>query len=294
MRKIIFTTLLAVLLTAAAISGQVNAPDRNDVPFPNTPNDRTAGPRTGRGVVVSSMPDPRSFPPISGERMAAIAEASAENAKFIPPMEYIRKYYTYATSPGMGLTRIFPDKNCGTGTIVTVAELERCADVPQRARGGSLFSFKAQGLYGLKKNSWILHFADGRFMFGNDIVQAVAADLGDVDIEAVDLKHEAFKFLKGYDPQQKTRAILEQQKLLAAGISADGYTFTNSTPVKAGSTYAVRAVIYRYHEEGAPIPNRGFDQYVVFKVVGIEPDGSVVIIWKELDRQYPRRKISDN
>lgn len=293
MKKPFLTALFAALLATLDVSGQ--DPEANKVPFPNSPNDMRPDPRTRRTAVVQSGRgfDPRTFPPLQAEQMAAIAEASAENVKYIPPMEYIRKYHVYATSPWMGLARIFPDKNCGTGGTVTLAELERCADVPQKGRGGSIYSFRAgYGLRGLGKSGWILHYASGKFEIGNDIIQGIIADLGDVDIESVDLEHKAFEFLNGYDPKQKRKAIAEQSKLLAGGIKAEGYTFTNAAPVKSGSTYALRSVIYRYSEEGAPLPNRGFDQYVVFKVVGQEADGSVIIIWKELTREYPRRKLN--
>jgi hypothetical protein len=297
MKKNICTALFSIFFAIPAVPGQTatSDSDRNIVPFPNTPNDMRAPPRTrGRTVMQSGRPDPRTLPPIVAEQMAAIAEASAENSKYIPPMEYIRKYYLYSTSPWMGLARIFPDKNCGTGGTVTLAELERCADVPQKGRGGSLYSFRAgYGLSSLRKNGWIMRFANGKFEVGNDIVQALMADLGDVDIEAVGLEHKAFEFLSDYGPKQKREAIVEQREVLAAGIKGEGYTFTNAVPVNLGSTYALRAIIYRYHEDGAPLPDRGFDQYVVFKVVGIERDGSVIIIWKELARDYPRRKIEN-
>lgn len=295
MKTKVLLAILPILLAVPAVLGQSSTadPDRNKVPFPNSPNDRTAGPRTRRTVIRSGI-DPSKFPPIAAEQMAAMVEESEANRKYIPPLEYLFKYRAYTNSPGMGMARIFPDKNCGTGGTVTLVELERCADVPQKGRGGSLYSFRVGfGLRSLRKNGWIMHYTDGKFTVGNEIVQGLIADLGDIDIDTVSIKHKAFEFLNDYDPKQKRQAIMEQSKVLAAGITADGLTFTNAAQVKAGSTYALRSVIYRYHEDGAPRPNRGFDQSVVFKVVGQEADGSVIIIWKELARDYPRRKIEN-
>lgn len=228
---------------------------------------------------------------MTAEELKAFAANSGVDSQFIPPAQYIRDYQMYAVSDIRGLARIFPDKNCGRGTTVTLAELERCADVPTRTAGGSLYNFRAPGVRNLRKLGWLLHYEDGKFEVGNDLVQSVVADIGDVDLESVTLDHDSFKFLGDYDAKQKRKSILEQKGVLATGIAKNGYNFTNAVPVKKGSTYALRSIIYRYAEAGGQVPQRGFDQYVVFKVVGVEADGSAIIIWKELKREFPRRQI---
>lgn len=235
--------------------------------------------------------DPAALKTMTAEELKAFAAYSMIDSQFIPPAEYIRDYHEYAMSDIRGLARIFPDKNCGRGGTVTLAELERCADVPTKTAGGSLYNFRAPGIRNLRALGWLLHYENGKFDIGNDLVQGVIADIGDVDLETITLDHKAFEFLSGYDAKQKRKSILEQKKVLAEGIQKNGFTFTNSVDVKKGSTYALRTLIYRYAEAGGKVPQRGFDQYVVFKVVGIENDGSVIIIWKELKRDFPRRQI---
>ena len=291
-------TIVMAVLPAAAQTNTPRIPAPTHFPEPTfyerirseSENDPRK-PRRSAGEPVA--PDLSTIQELTTEELNALMEASPE-ARFIPPVEYIKKYYAYVTSDILGMARLFPDRNCGEGGVVTLAELERCADVPQRNRGGSLYSFRSPMLGSLRKeNAWILRLADGKFGVGNEIVQGVIADIGDVNPEKIDLEHKAFEFLSGYDPKQKITSIREQKAVLAAGIAAKGYTFTNAAPVKVGSTYALRSVLYRYREEGAPMPNRGFEQYIVFKAVGQEPDGSVIIIWKELKREFPRRRLGN-
>jgi hypothetical protein len=203
------------------------------------------------------------------------------------------------------------------GTVVTLAEMERCADVPEGRGGGSMLSFRCapelpfekvpveNGPYSRVSYEYLnlcrtrhttdIWFKGGKFIAGDGIVQGIIADIGDIDLATLTLDHRAFSFLDDYDPKQSLTKIVKQNEVLAKGINAEGYTFTNAVPMKVNSTYVLRSVLYRYHEQGAlEPPVRGVEVRVAFRVVGQEPDGSVVIIWKELDRQYPRRKISDN
>jgi len=288
-------TIVMAVLFAAAQTNTPRIPAPTHFPEPNIyermrRERELGGPLPRRPVGVPVAEELSKMQTLTTEELNALIEASPE-ARFIPPIEYIKKYYSYVTSDILGMARLFPDRNCGEGGVVTLAELERCADVPQKNRGGSLYSFRSPGLWSLRKNAWILRLADGKFRVGNEIVQGVVADIGDVDPEKIDLEHKAFEFLSGYDPKQKITSIREQNAVFAAGIAARGYTFTNAATVKVGSTYALRSVLYRYREEGAQMPRRGFDQYIVFKAVGQEPDGSVIIIWKELKRDFPRRKL---
>jgi hypothetical protein len=254
---------------------------------------------------------PRTDPPTS-EEMAAAAEKAERLAV---PRDYRHKYQDFLNGRYTGIKRIFPDKNCGMGEIVTLAEIERCADVPDGRGGGSMFSFRCipdlppadqadrfQDMFAQRgwdpcetKFTTDLSFRRGSFVAGDGgIVQGIMANIGDADLSAIDIKHKAVEFLDDYDPKQSIAGIAEQNKALEVGIKGKGYTFSNSLPVNVNSTYVLRSVLYRYHEKGAAVePSRGVDIRVAFKVVGIEPDGSVVILWKELDRKYPRRQLKD-
>lgn len=286
-------------------SGTVADPNRNvTIVIPN--RRRPTGSRV-----------PTAYPTTKEEMEEMAAEKEAHDAKFGVDRNLRKKYESFLNKTDTGMRRIFPDKNCGMGKVVTLAEMERCADVPAELGGGSRFSFRCGPDYLFKlwtdsyqgssravmnsttacesKLTTDIQFKGNKFIAGDGIVQGIMADIGDVDLESVGLTHKAVEFLDDYNPKQSLSKIAKQNEDLAKGISADGFTFTNAVPLKINSTYVLRSVLYRYHEEGQlSVPDRGVDVRVAFKVVGQEPDGSVIIIWKELDRQFPRRKISDN
>lgn len=242
---------------------------------------------------------PPDLGPLAPEELDTLrAEANGYETKYGVQRVYRKKFEDVLNFPDTGMTRIFPNKNCGEGKLVTLAELERCADVPDTRSGGSTFSFRCRidstsGCYVKLRTD--VKFKGGKFLVGDGVVQGMIADLGNIDILSVDLNHRAIQYLDDWDPKQSLPEIAEQDKALAKGIKGRGYTFTNAAPLKLNSTYIMRSVLYRYHEKGAlSVPLNGTDVRVVFKVVAKNTDGSVVILWRELDRQFPRRKISDN
>lgn len=242
---------------------------------------------------------PADLAPLSYEELEALrAEANGYETKYGVPRIYRKQFEDVLNLDDTGMTRIFPNKNCGEGKLVTLAELERCADVPETRSGGSTFSFRCRvdsttGCY--TKNRTDLKLKENKFVVGDGVVQGMIADLGDIDVLTVDLNHKAVHYLDDWDPKQSLTKIAEQDAKLAKGIKGRGYTFTNAAQLKLNSTYVMRSVLYRHHEKGAlSVPDNGTDVRVVFKVAAIDTDGSVLIVWRELDRQFPRRKISDN
>lgn len=335
MKKIYIAAVLGLLLTSATLLAQTPTdPHVPNNPLPQwvltnqqkrTEIDRATRRDPNRNITIVSpkkprvpAPDPdRTAVPATPEELEEMAKERKERGAILEVDRHYRKdFESFLNLENTSIARLFADKNCGMGTVVTLAELERCADVPEGKGGGSMFSFRCvQDRFfvptmerslerGIVFTSWDpcatklkadMQFKGGKFIAGDGVVQGIMADLGDVNIETVDLNHKAFDFIDDYDPKQSIPKIAKQDAELANGINAKGFTYTNAAPVKLNSTYVLRSVLYRYHEEGElEPPVRGVEVRVAFRVVGQEPDGSVIIIWRELDRQYPRRKISDN
>jgi hypothetical protein len=229
----------------------------------------------------------------------AITETASEEyqSKYGVSPDYRKKYQPFLNQLNTGIVRIFPNKNCGgRARTVTVAELERCADVPPVNDGGSIWSFRCstENFNDCRRGQNVdLKYKDGMFLSGNGVVQGVMVDIVGAELSISLAKHKAFKFLKKYHPARSLPEIAGRDKALAAGIAAEGgYVFSNRLPAKLNSTYILRSVLYRYHEKGqlAP-PKLGVDVVVAFKVVEKEPDGSLIVIFLELDRQRPRRQL---
>jgi len=213
-------------------------------------------------------------------------EVAEINAKFTPPAEYTAKFADFLNEKNTGIVRMFPDKDCGKGLVVTVKELERCSETPQVIGGGSLYSVKLSKIPDHILFSSILfyvgqseiHFTGGKFVVGNDSTLSIISEIGDAPLAEVNLKSESFKFLTEYNPAKTKTALALQTAELERGIGNGGFLYSNSAKVKLNSVYVLRSVAFRKDE-------RSFwnkDTYVAFKIVGQETDGSIVFVWKRL------------
>lgn len=207
------------------------------------------------------------------------------------PSEYYQRYAGFLKNKKTTLARLYIDKGCDKGKTVTVQELERCAAVVPVKGGGSFYSFR----YGMNsldiRDWWDIHFVNDVFAVGNGTVQSIIVELGDIDLRDA-AKSKALKYLRKYDMKDRLAEIKEQNTALKKGINQNGFIYSNIAPVKLDQTYAVRSVAYLYKERPLSVYNyTGVDITVVFKVVGQEKDGSLILLWKELGLELPRRVL---
>mgnify|MGYP007103845864 FL=1 len=238
-------------------------------------------------IIVSRRRDPKA------------EEARAEiNAMLLPAPVYLETYAEFLKRNKNGIFRIFGDIGCDEGLTVSVEKLSKCRDFIPIKGGGSLFSFRYRSHLAVAQDFWDLHFIDGKLIAGNDSVEGLIAEIGGGDLEKANLKDAAFKAFGRYEPKRSTTEIRDQNRRLAKGLEINGYTFSNTAVAKLNSVYALRIVAYNPRMRGklfsdARAFGRGLDLRIAFKIVGHEEDGSLVIIWKELKRDLPRRELTD-
>lgn len=241
------------------------------------------------------------IPPLktSREKEAEIRAKIKEGERFktllSPPASYYRTF-AKQLEDGMHLSRIFVDKNCDDGKTVAVEEIDRCADVIPVKGGGSFYSFRFQtNNYSRRDEWWDIHFVDNKFRVGNDVVQGIIADLGEIELEEVKSGLETVKRFGSYEPKRTLAEIKEQNNLLEKGFSANGFTYSNTVAAQLNHTYVVRSVAYRLKEQPGwyLMQKTGIDLTVAFKIVGMEKDGSLIFLWRELKTETPRA-VLDN
>lgn len=103
-------------------------------------------------------------------------------------------------------------------------------------------------------------------------------------------------------PATQTREISATAKKLADGVDVSGYHYASVSPVKENMTYAFRVIAYRgelfTRLYGAFYYNildgdKRVDMTAVFRVVRKSKDGSLTLLWKELQRKdSPKIRIS--
>jgi hypothetical protein len=217
------------------------------------------------------------------------------NQKLAVPLEYYDRFANLLKIKKYGIARIFPDKGCDQGGTVTVEELERCVNVPQVKGGGSLYSIKLNTLPAYLSLSGILsyieqsdiHFAEDKFVVGNETTQDIISNIGEVSLEELNLKSDVLKFLVDFKPAGTKSKFKLQKNVLESGTTENGYLYSTSTQVKLNNTYVLRSIAY--YKKYPDFWNR--DLLIAFKIIGQEQDGSIVILWKKLkDKEAPLLK----
>ncbi|MEQ1764488.1 MAG: hypothetical protein ABL984_15265, partial [Pyrinomonadaceae bacterium] len=209
------------------------------------------------------------------------------NTLLSPPAEYRIKHAEFLKDKNTGIVRVFPDRGCDKGVVVSVENLERCGGTAPIRGAGSLFSFRLNKLpsyLSLKNVLYFIglsdiHFVDGKFVVGTKSVQDIISDIGQVELADVTHKSDSVKFLKSFKPSDTAAKVALQNENLAKGVIENGFLYSTSTPIVLNRTYVLRSIAFSTHEYGS---FWNTDVLTAFKVVGQENDGSVVILWKEM------------
>jgi len=230
------------------------------------------------------LPSPEQRSAAELEKRKALEEI---NALLSPPEEYRLKHAEFLKEKNTGLVRIFPDRGCDKGTVVTVQSLERCGQTVPIKGAGSLYSFRLNKLpYYLDLSTVHLyvglsdiHFNDGKFVVGTKSILDIIGDIGNVDLANVTLKSDSLKFLKSFKPGKNIAEVVRQTQDLTKGVTDNGILYSTSATVELNRTYVLRSIAFSTRAYSS---FWNTDVLTVFKVVGKEEDGSVVILWKEL------------
>ena len=142
-----------------------------------------------------------------------------------------------------------------------------------RARdGGAYYSFaRLTHAYGygsdlsLERGQFQVGFAGADYGF--------LTNLGDVPLERITLDTPETKLLATYIPADKEPQARMEYRRFGQGVDIDGVLVKSRLPMRANSTYLVRAINYG-----------DSDLLVAFRVVEIDSDGSPLILWKRLKK----------
>ncbi len=317
-----FLTLsLAYFLAFQTISAQVREDPSNPLPDyvrRNAEKRDTANEINGigkDGMIIEKKVEPLP-PKKDGERV--IFKESYERTKGMleVPQRYYDEYRNLLAGKNVRIARLQPERNCliNLTVIVNVEELERCADVVPILGGGSLYSFrsvlnypsattffrdadKSEVTEKLPLNSrnkefvlWDIHFRDGNFDAANKTIQGIVADVGNVALENLNLKSAEIEFLNDYKSKRDQAEIKEQSEEFKKGVRFNNFTYSNTVSANLNSTYVLRLIDYRLKLDPKLKFNKNADLMIVFKVIGHENDGSVIIIWKELKTKRLKTK----
>lgn len=224
-----------------------------------------------------------------------------EKERLAPNAEDKLKYTGFLRENRTGLFRLMNDVECAENLYVIRVD-EGCSEFIQ---GSSFYSFR-------KKEYTTAHLSDIRYKDGLLITDAIFSQnilvrLGDIPLETLTLSSDGMKFLVDFVPEDLNTKATKQYVELVKGIRFNKYEYRKAIPAILNNTYAMRIVAYRgslykrFHGWAYDLlagDNRS-DLIVAFRIIRKDSDGSISILWKELERKkspkikYERKKKVD-
>ena len=173
----------------------------------------------------------------------------------------------FLARPDTGLVRLLPR--------------EKWEDKLSMRGGGSYYSFTLRSNeygrstdIGLEQGQFHAGFVGADFAF--------MTDLGEMPLENVTAETEAVRFMAGFEaPTLETEARMAGRQFHAARHEGEA-SYVRRLPATPGRTYAVRSIVYGES-----------DVLVAFRVLRKDDDGSVVLLWKLLQK-YPKPSLQRN
>jgi hypothetical protein len=244
----------------------------------NLPINPTAIEKKGKKIVKKNVINNMWTPPSKNDY-----EAIALNS------EDINKYAAYLGTNNSGLIRLHDASKCVSGKNIVNLE-EPCPSNFIFGKGTS-YSFRTQKYRGLNFSDLQL-FNQNLYTVGLN-TQGILTKIGDIALDKVSIETNGVKQLHGFVPSSDYTKANGEIKAFFNGVRAGSYIYKKESPVKENETYILRSIAYK----GKVIERRGpfkinildndkrDDVIVAFRVVRKHEDGSVTLLWKEINRQ---------
>ena len=235
-----------------------------------------------------------------GRRGMSADDRKRIKALMTPEPADIEKYREFLKEDDTGIFRLYPDFDCEAKGVVNVAG--NCANQVHR---GSRYNFRDSDYFS------DLRYNNGKLSGSGFFSHEMLTELGDVPLENLDLNSPGVEFLNAYSPATDFPAANRQFREIVSGIKAGNLNFSRSVTPLVGLTYAMRIVAF---DNKNSIQNRLFrrtrepllwtfrtvqadkrhDVIVAFRIVRMEADGNITIVWKQLSRKKaPSIKFDD-
>jgi hypothetical protein len=203
------------------------------------------------------------------------------------------RYSELLNADKTGLFKLFPDHDCIDKNVVRID-----GDCKNFVMASSSFSFRTLDYAHPYYHD--LGFNRGEIFSNGFFSQGIFVSLGDVPIEDVTPGRDGLRFIFDFQTASDPGGARKMASSLKAGMEIGGFTYSSSFTPAENTTYALRSIAYnvanslpkitektsmgerRFHT--LSLDNRA-DVIIVFRIVRKGADGSLTIVWKELDRK---------
>jgi hypothetical protein len=278
MRKYLVLAVIKFLFVAAVFS------QTNQTPMPKPPNAKPGERNTTRESLQN-----RNFFPFKAKR------SKDQEKRLKPNPEDLVKYAEFLKHSKTGIFRLVNDFDCESNVYVIKVD-ENCRNsIP----GGSFYSFREKEY----TTAYLadLRLKDGLIISDGILSQNILVRLGDVPLETLSVSSEGMRFLTEFVPEAQSGAATKQYIDIVKGIRAENHEYRKVLPSILNNTYAIRIIAYR----GSVYRNfRGWlfdllagdnrvDMTIGFRIVRKDADGSITLLWRELERKKAPKLKND-
>ncbi|HMT07019.1 MAG TPA: hypothetical protein PKA82_03365 [Pyrinomonadaceae bacterium] len=116
------------------------------------------------------------------------------------------------------------------------------------------------------------------------LIQGLFVSLGDVPVEGLALTTNGIDHLHSFLPDVSSPLAESQRLQLEKGLKLGDYTYYRNIELKKNHSYGLRLIAYASSRKTLSSDHR-VDLIAVFRVVAIEPDGSVTLVWRQLEER---------
>jgi hypothetical protein len=207
---------------------------------------------------------------------------TADEKKLLAPSTAIHEQFaSFLRLPDTGLIRLYPWVRWRR--VVSVADLGDGRS-PEFNFHASVYSF-TKSRHGSGLNGYVdprlgwaeLKLGDAKLFAGfTGESLGVLVSLGDTPLESVSPATEGVVGLTNITPPADYLEATALSRRNRAGFELDKFSYGSSLPVAANTTYVLRST-----------SNRRADLLVAFRVLQVDSDGSVTVLWRKL-KSYPK------
>ena len=169
----------------------------------------------------------------------------------------------FLTQPNSGLMRLMPRE------VVDVKDSAVAKELNIRGRGAYYSFFYVAHDYGYGSDLELSRDLLTTGLAGADF--GLMTEIGDFPLTDLSIKNSLVTFLRQYEPPNDEPEARDMYRKLQTGFVVSGQEYRRSLPLRVGSTYLVRSVVYNYS-----------DTLAAFTVTRKDNDGSAIVAWKRL------------
>jgi hypothetical protein len=217
--------------------------------------------------------------------------------RLAPRQEELEAFRPLLETPSTGIFRLRPDIGCFRNPAVLRAD-EKCADaIP----GSSHYSFRRKRY--MPEALSDIRLQNGFIVSDGALAQSVMVRLGDLPVEGVGFQTPGLGFLREYSPSDRVETLQNDFVRFFNGVEEGGFEYRVAHRAEVGITYALRVValrgsIYRQTTRGfrydVLADDTRIDILVVFRVVHRDDDGTLTLVFRELERKRsPRIRVGN-